>query len=78
VIGVAVGEEDRIEAIDAGAQALLAKIRGGVNDDVLAVAREEQGRAQPVVMRVLRAADAAVASERGNAHGRAGAEYGDF
>ena len=78
VISVTVGEEDCVEAIDAGAQALLAKIRRGVDDDVLAIAGEEQGRAEPVVMRVLRAADATVASERGNAHGRAGAEYGDF
>ena len=50
VISVAVGKEDCVEAIDAGAQALLAKIRGGVDNDVLAVAREEQGRAQAVVM----------------------------
>jgi hypothetical protein len=75
---VAVCEENGVQAIDTGAQALLAKIRGGVNDDVLSTAREEQRRAQAVVVRVWRAADAAVASERGNAHGRAGSEYGDF
>jgi hypothetical protein len=75
---VAVRQQDRVEAIDAGAQALLAKIWSDVNHDVLAIAREEQGRAQPVVMRVKRTADAAMASERGNAHGCAGTEDGDF
>jgi hypothetical protein len=78
VVSVAVSEEDCVEAIDTGAEALLAKIGSGVDDDVLAIAREEQGRAETLVMRVQRAADAAVASERGNAHGRAGAKYGDF
>ena len=63
---------------DVGAQGLLAKIGSRVNDDILAVARKEQGRAQAVVVRVWRGADGTVASERWNAHGRAGAEYGDF
>ena len=59
-------------------EALLAKVEGGVNDYVLFIAGEKQGRAQPVVVRVIRTADAAVACERGDAHGRAGAEDGDF
>lgn len=78
VIGVAVGDENGVEAFYAGAEGLLAKIGSCVDDDILAVAREEQGRAEAVVMRVLRAADRAVACERGNAHGRAGAKNGDF
>jgi len=76
VIGVPVSQEDGVQAFDAGAQALLTKIRSGVNDYVLAIAREEQGRAQPVVMRILRTAHGAMACERGNAHRRAVAVTG--
>src|SRR5580704_5127534 len=78
VISVAMGEQDCVEACNVGAQGLLAKIGSCVDDDILAVARKEQGRAQAVVVRVWRSANGTVASERGNAHGRARAEYGDF
>ena len=45
VISVGVREEDGIEALEAGAKGLLAEVGRGVNDDVLAIAREKQGRA---------------------------------
>ena len=41
VVGVAVGEEDGVEAIEADAEGLLAKVGRGVDDDVLAVARKQ-------------------------------------
>jgi hypothetical protein len=78
VVGVVVGEENGVEAIEADAEGLLAKIGRGVDDDVLAVARKEEGGAETVIVRVFGGADATVAGERGDAHGGAGAEYGDF
>jgi len=78
VVGVAVGEEDGVEAIEADAEGLLAEIRSGVDDDVLAVAREKQGRAQAIIVGIGGGADAALARERGNAHGGTGAEDGEF
>ena len=78
VVGVAVGEQDGVEAIEADAEGLLAEIGCGVDDDVLAVARKQEGGAQAVIVRIFRGADAAIACERGHAHGGAGAEYGDF
>jgi len=39
-----VREEDGIKALKANAKGLLAEVRRRVNDDVLAIAREKQGR----------------------------------
>ena len=77
VVGVSVGEEDGVEAIEFCAQGLLAKIGRGVNDDELAVAGEEQGRAEAIVAGIGGGAHAAMATGRGHAHGGAGAEDGD-
>lgn len=74
VVGVGVGKYDGVEALDAAAQGLLAKIRCRVNDDVVAVAGEKQGRAKAVVARIAGGADTALATERRHAHRSAGAE----
>ena len=50
VIGVGVREEDGVEPLEADAKGLLAEVGRRVDDDVLVVAREKQGRAEPVVM----------------------------
>ena len=73
VVGVAVGEQDGIEAVEADAEGLLAEVRRGVDHDVLSVAREQQGRAQAIVVRIFRGANGALASQGGHAHGGAGA-----
>jgi hypothetical protein len=73
VVGVAMGEEDGVEAFEAGAEGLLAKIGSGVDDDVLVIAGEQQGRAETVVVGVGGGADGAVTGERGNAHRGTGA-----
>ena len=78
VVSVAVGEEHSIEAVEVGAQGLLPKVGSGVNDGEFAGAREEQGRAEALVVRIWRTAHAAVAAERRDAHGGAGAEDGEF
>ena len=78
VVGMAVGEQDGVEAVEPGAQGLLAEVGSGVDDDVLIVAREKQGRAQTIVAGVFGTADAAVTAESGHAHGGPGAKDGDF
>jgi len=78
VIGVAVGEEDGVEAIETDAQGLLAKVGRGVDDYVLLVSRKEQRRTETIIAGIFGGADTAVAAERRHAHGSAGAENGEF
>src|SRR5260221_11957127 len=68
VIGVGVREEDGVKALKADAKGLLAEVRRRVNDDVLAIAGEKQGRAETIIARILRSANAAIAAERRDAH----------
>src|SRR3989442_792409 len=60
--------EEAWRPLKADAKGLLAKIRCGVNDDVLAIAREKHRRAETVVARIFRSANAAMAAERRDAH----------
>ncbi len=78
VVGVAVREQNGVKAFQSNAEGLLAEVRRGINHDVLAAARDQYGRTQPLIVRIVRLAHAAGAAERGNTHGRAGAENGDF
>ncbi len=78
VIGVAVGEEDGVEAIETDAQGLLAKVGRGVDDYVLLVSRKEQRRTETIIAGIFGGADTAMAAERRHAHGSAGAENGEF
>src|SRR5579859_2894065 len=52
VVGVSVSEEDGVQALDAGAQGLLAKVWSRIDDNVLAIAGKKQGRAETVVARI--------------------------
>jgi len=74
VISVAVGEKNGFETIEARGEGLGAEIGGGVNDDVLAVAGEEDGGAQALVVRICGLADGTVAADGGDSHGGSGAE----
>jgi len=56
---------------------LLAKVRGGVYDDVLLIAGKKEGRSETLVTRIGGSADAARASESRDSHGSARAENGD-
>src|ERR1700730_2547127 len=78
VVGMAVGEQNGVEAVETDAQGLLTKVGCGVDDDVWFVARKQQGRAKPIVVGVLRGADAAATRERRHAHRGARAKHGDF
>jgi hypothetical protein len=44
VVGVAVSEENGVEAFEAGTEGLLTEVRSGVDDDVLVEARDEERR----------------------------------
>ena len=72
VVGVAVGEKNGFETIEMGGESLGAEIGSGVNDDVLAIAREKDGRSETLVVRIGGLADSAVAADGGNSHGSAG------
>jgi hypothetical protein len=78
VVGVAVREQDCVQAVEANAEGLLAEIRAGVNYHVVAAAGNEQGRAEPLIVGIVRMAHAARAAERGHAHRSSGTENGDF
>ena len=77
VVGVGVGEDQSVEALEAGAKGLEAEVGRGVNDHVAAGMREQDGGAGAVVAWVGGAANAALAAKRGNAHRSAGAENGE-
>src|SRR5882762_2691367 len=78
VVGMAMREQNGVEAFESNAEGLLAEVRRRINHDVLAAAGDQYGRTQPLIVRIIRLAHAAGAAERGNTHGRAGAENGDF
>ena len=70
VVGVAVGIDDGVQAFQAVAQSLKAEVGGSVDDHVMVRAREQHGRPGAVVVGILRTANAAMATQAGNAHGR--------
>src|ERR1700730_3770257 len=76
MVRMAVGQQNGIETVETGAQSLLAKIRCCVDDHVFSMSREQQRRAQPVVVGVFRSAYAAMAAQRRHAHRGAGTENG--
>jgi hypothetical protein len=78
VIGMAVRENNRIQAVETHAQSLLPKVRGRIDHHILPVAGKQQGWPQAVVMRVVGSAHTAVTAERRNAHRRAGTQNGHF
>src|SRR5262249_3996071 len=63
-------QHHRIQPVHTSAQRLRPEIRRGVNHHVLPAARNQQGRAQPLVVRVLRFAHRAMATQRRHAHRR--------
>lgn len=75
---MAVREQNGIETVQPGAHGLLAKVRRGVNDYVLTVAREQQRRSQAFIARIGGTANAAGAAERGYTHRCAGPKNRDF
>ena len=78
VIGVAMREENRVQAFQAHAERLRAEVRRRVDHRGLPLMNQEHGRAQAIVPRVLGTAHAAMASERRDSHGCAGAKHGEF
>ena len=51
VVGVAVGVEDGVEAVDAGGNGLGVEVGAGVDDDVVALPGDEDGGAGAAVVR---------------------------
>ena len=64
VIGVAVREEDGVDAFDSGGQHLLPEVRRGVDHDRGAARHVDvDGRPQPLVARIRRSAHLAGAAD---------------
>ncbi len=53
VVGMAVRQQNGVEAFQANAEGLLAEVRRGINHHVLAAAGDQQGRAQPLIPRIV-------------------------
>ena len=88
VVGVRMGVEDGVDVADAEAQRLLAEVRAGVDKDTMRSRRlvsipglglpfDGDGRPETLIARIGGGADAAAATQRGHAHGRATAEKQD-
>ena len=78
VVGVAVGEDDRVDASNAVGQRLLAQIGSGIHQHRRAIVElHEDRRPQAAVARVGRLARAAVAADHRHAARRSGSEKSD-
>ena len=78
VVGMRVGEQDRVDARVAGRQQLVADVRPGVDQEVEPVLLDENGAALAPVLRIVGIAPApAGMAERGNPDRGARAEHGD-
>ena len=77
MVGVGVGEQDRVDPVDARIEGLVAKVGRGVDEDVDAVPFDEDRRPAPAVARVARVAIAPMATDHGHALGAAAAEDGN-
>ena len=82
VVGVVVGVEDGVDTAEALAEGLRVEVGAGVDEDGVVVVLDTDGRAGAPVAWVAAgidggATDGAGATERGDAHGGAGAEEGE-
>src|SRR6185369_8051631 len=78
VIGVTVRDQHGIEMFQTSSQRLLPKVGGSVDDDSLPGVLDQDRNAQTLVARIVRRAGFAVARNRRNSGGCAGAEEGQF
>src|SRR5689334_9633502 len=63
MVGMGMGEEDRVDSADSLTECLTAQIGGGVHQDVPVVVSNEQRCPRATVPDVIRGADPAVASD---------------
>ena len=78
VIRMGMGEEGGVEALDPFAERLHAELRGRVDDEVNIRGPDQHRSACPAIPGVLRATDAAVATDDGNALRSACSEKGEI
>src|SRR5580700_6114834 len=77
MIGVRVSIQNGVEAVDAEAQCLVAKIGRRIDEHAMGAETDEDGRAQPLVARIWRLADLATAADHGYADARPGSKDED-
>ena len=76
MVGVRVGVEDGVEAVDAFAHGLGAEVGRGVDDDIAAVVGKQDRWARAFVVRISGIANGAMTRESGHAHRGARAKNG--
>src|SRR5947199_3949766 len=76
MISMSMGVEHRIQRADVLANRLLAKVRSGIDYYGAAAVFNEYRRARSFIARVRRMTNQAIASDRGHAHRRSAAQYG--
>ena len=67
--------QHRVQPANAFSQSLLAEVRTTVDDDSVSLPLDHHRRSRAPVSRVLRVADRAIASDRGNSHGGTAAQH---
>src|SRR5580658_1697247 len=77
MIGVGVSIKDGVEAVEVGAQGLVAKIGRCIDEYAMRAEANEDGGAKALVARIRRAADLAVATDHGYADAGARSEDED-
>src|ERR1039457_7073149 len=78
MIGMGMGEEDGIDMHDLLAQGLLAKVGGGVHQNVPTVVPDKQRSSRSVIPRILRRTGRACAADHRYARGCSAPENGNF
>jgi hypothetical protein len=77
VIGMRVCEQNRIDAFDTSAQGLLAEIRRGIDENAVILELDVNGRTEPLVARIIRAANGAMTAYCGHTYAGARTEHRD-
>ena len=74
MVGVRMGEQDRVDLADVEGEGLHPKLRGRVDQDRVPGLADEDRGPEPLVERVRRPADIAIAADHGHPVGGARAE----
>src|SRR6267378_550857 len=76
MIRMPVRQQNRIQPVDPGPQSLRPEIRRRINHHIVPAVRKQQGRPQPLIMRILRLAHRAMTPQSRHAHRRPRPQHG--
>src|SRR5450432_1308997 len=78
VVGMRMGEEDRVQTFHARTQRLGPEIRRGIDQDIVAVVTDQDRGPQPLVPGIVGRADGAMTPDGGHPHAGSGTEDRDL